>query len=578
MKNVISFFKGLLFLSLLYFTLVDVRASDSDSFIEKSAKNIEAAYFQHPDKGLSLSEELLKYGIDNKDEKAIAEAYFQLGQGNFHKGRIRLSNEYFKKALRTDYAQENIGLQARCLRGQGTNYDFLGDESMALSTYQNALKLFEQIKDSHGIALTWNNMGMLDFKLSQFSESEYLLKKALDYFERAKDIPNTNGITQNLSLLYAKQMKYDDALYYMYQILSRYKLQRNKVGEIHMLMNIAHVNADMGNAEKAISFFEKALSEARKINADDIIANAYLQLANLKGAQPEEKLKYLQQAKSLHLKNGNYLKLEEIYYIQMDYFARSGDIKNYESTLKEFREIQGELAQNRHAEKYEEQKAIYELEKKEELIEEQLSKIKLKNQLLWSSGGLISLLILALIIFYNMYVKIREYARSLYKINIDLQTAGVLQISFDKNNHLSDPEESDNNAAIDESGFSGIDKLKELYEDIIRVFENEKLYKQNDLSVADVSKYLNTNDKYVSQAINTYGNGNFTSLVNAYRIHEARNLIEEFGKDITIKELADRAGFNSLNTFYKKFKEATGLTPSMYIEIAVQENELAKSG
>lgn len=113
-----------------------------------------------------------------------------------------------------------------------------------------------------------------------------------------------------------------------------------------------------------------------------------------------------------------------------------------------------------------------------------------------------------------------------------------------------------------------VSKMTDLYQEILQLFEKEKLYLKHDLSVSELSSRLNTNDKYISVAINNNSQSNFNNLVNAFRINEAKNLIAQFGKAINIKELADRSGYKSLNTFYKNFKDITGLTPSQYIELS----------
>ncbi len=565
----------MILLLLLFCGIFGEIAALTDNSIGKLIKEIEAAYLLHPEKGLQKSQELLDTGLEYQNEAAIAEAYFRLGQGNFYKGRIHLSNEYLKKALELNYAETNMSFRGRCLKWQGVNYDSLGDENLAQLSYQNALTAFRKSADSSGIADVWIAMAMLEMKLLRFSESEKYFQKALNYFESRADEQNIYEIYQRLSLLYSRQKQYDKALSYMLKVLNKYEKEDMKLGRVQVLYNIASLYDDQSKV-KAIDYFNQALVVAKEIEASDMIVDISIRLSDLKSAGSEVKMKLLQEAKGIYTKEGNFQKLEEIYHTQLRQFAKTGDIKSYEAALVDFQEIQSKLAEKRHADKYEELKAVYEFEKKEDLIEIQKDKIKTKNILLICAVGLTLLLIMVSFIYSRMYFKVKSYAKSLYRINQELQSAGVLQMTINDLPLLletTEPQTEETDDVSDDISDENnkVNKLKELYDAIIVLFEKDKMYVQNDLTVSDLSRRLNTNDKYISQAINSYSSGNFSSLVNAYRINEARRLIKEHGKELAIKELADRSGFNSLNTFYKKFKEATGLTPLMYIEIATEK-------
>ncbi len=49
--------------------------------------------------------------------------------------------------------------------------------------------------------------------------------------------------------------------------------------------------------------------------------------------------------------------------------------------------------------------------------------------------------------------------------------------------------------------------------------------------------------------------------INRVRIDHARHLLEQ---GVSVKEAADKTGYESLNNFYKYFKRYTGKTPADY--------------
>jgi len=65
----------------------------------------------------------------------------------------------------------------------------------------------------------------------------------------------------------------------------------------------------------------------------------------------------------------------------------------------------------------------------------------------------------------------------------------------------------------------------ELKEKLISLFHEDKIYKQNDISLEILAEKLNTNRHSASQVINEHFKMNFHELVNKYRILEAKKII-----------------------------------------------------
>lgn len=92
----------------------------------------------------------------------------------------------------------------------------------------------------------------------------------------------------------------------------------------------------------------------------------------------------------------------------------------------------------------------------------------------------------------------------------------------------------------------------------------DKIYRQNDIGQEKVAEMLGTNRTYLSQAINTFANMSFNQWINMYRIAEAVKRLSDPEDDVTLKQLADDLGYNSLSAFYRAFSRATGRTPNSY--------------
>lgn len=112
---------------------------------------------------------------------------------------------------------------------------------------------------------------------------------------------------------------------------------------------------------------------------------------------------------------------------------------------------------------------------------------------------------------------------------------------------------------------------KELMQNLINLFDSEKIYKENDISLEMVAQRLNTTRHNASQVINEHFKMNFHELVNKYRIEEAKSILgTDYQKNLNIIDVAYEVGYNNKVTFNKAFKKDTKLTPSEYQKIAVK--------
>lgn len=105
----------------------------------------------------------------------------------------------------------------------------------------------------------------------------------------------------------------------------------------------------------------------------------------------------------------------------------------------------------------------------------------------------------------------------------------------------------------------------ELRDSLIKLFDQEKIHKENDLNLEKLADRLNTTRHNASQVINEHFEMNFNELVNRYRISEAKEIFNsDFQKNLNIIDVAYEVGFNNKVTFNKAFKKDTHLTPSEY--------------
>lgn len=122
---------------------------------------------------------------------------------------------------------------------------------------------------------------------------------------------------------------------------------------------------------------------------------------------------------------------------------------------------------------------------------------------------------------------------------------------------------SSNNDKYLKSGLTPSYSL-ELKEALIQLFEKDKIYLQNKVSLDQVSELLGTTRHNTSQVINEHFGLNFFEFINKYRIADAAAILEK-EENINIIDVAYEVGFNNKVTFNKSFKKFLMQTPSQYL-------------
>ncbi len=82
------------------------------------------------------------------------------------------------------------------------------------------------------------------------------------------------------------------------------------------------------------------------------------------------------------------------------------------------------------------------------------------------------------------------------------------------------------------------------------------------MSLDAVAGEFHINSTYISRMFKKYTKVSFITYINELRIKKALELLKD--TDLSIKEIAQRVGYNNLNYFYRNFKAVTGTTPKLF--------------
>lgn len=87
-------------------------------------------------------------------------------------------------------------------------------------------------------------------------------------------------------------------------------------------------------------------------------------------------------------------------------------------------------------------------------------------------------------------------------------------------------------------------------------------YREQGLTIEELADRMGVHRNLLSRVINRHMGGNFSQYVNSLRIKEAVRLISGTShSELRMVELSDKVGFLNYATFYRTFKQFTGLSP-----------------
>lgn len=97
-----------------------------------------------------------------------------------------------------------------------------------------------------------------------------------------------------------------------------------------------------------------------------------------------------------------------------------------------------------------------------------------------------------------------------------------------------------------------------------QTMEEQQLYLDSNLTLADLARAINSNRTYVSAYLQQVKGLTFYDYVNQLRIEKKSIPLMQQHPEYTLEHVAHESGFRSLNTFRRAFVKLTGNTPSQF--------------
>lgn len=115
---------------------------------------------------------------------------------------------------------------------------------------------------------------------------------------------------------------------------------------------------------------------------------------------------------------------------------------------------------------------------------------------------------------------------------------------------------------------------EEVFNKIDNLVRLEKLYLNEELTIADIANELKLHPRLISTSINLCYHQNFNRYINSYRVEYAKKLLSSNkSKVVNIEIIGNESGFKSNSSFYNSFKKKYGKTPLQFVKEKREQKE-----
>lgn len=211
-----------------------------------------------------------------------AHAYLNLGSVySSILNEYKTALQYTLKALRIFEKQNDKSKTAYCNAVIGTIYEDLGELEKAITYYRNAGDTFAEINNEIALASMVNNIGEIYKKRENYSEARSNYEHALELFKKYNYLSGIAIAQNNIGECNYFLGNYEEALK-RYSQSEQLLLESNDAYKLAIVdNNIGLVYQNTNRRSTAITYFEKALANAQKVNALDLIRESYENLTSV---------------------------------------------------------------------------------------------------------------------------------------------------------------------------------------------------------------------------------------------------------------------------------------------------------
>lgn len=201
-------------------------------------------------------------------QQGMSEARSFLGTLYLEQGEFDLAEKYFKEGLEIARQTQNIRVEAEILGNLGTLVNTRYKSESGLEYYQQAFAIHESIGNAHGAISNLNNISAVYLDQGKYSEALELQRQALEISQIIQDRDAEAGIYINMGNAYASVNDMENAALYANKGLSIAEELESITHTWHATSDLSMIYASQGKFKDALDM--KIRAEATKDSIESL--------------------------------------------------------------------------------------------------------------------------------------------------------------------------------------------------------------------------------------------------------------------------------------------------------------------
>ena len=174
-------------------------------------------------------------------------------------------------------------LRAQALNGAGVLAESAGDWQGAARLHSEALGIFRELGDLHGVAWTLNNLGVVELNQGNLEAAQALLEENLAVAEQAGAEASIATALNDLGQIAHYQGDHDRAIELLTRGLERFRALGDDNHVARALNNLGTITGERGDLESACALLQESLALHRAVGDRQGIASTLNNLAQFTG-------------------------------------------------------------------------------------------------------------------------------------------------------------------------------------------------------------------------------------------------------------------------------------------------------
>ena len=531
-----------------------------------------------PDSGFALLLKGVEQSLESGDSLALAGVLLDMCRWKEREGRFIVARSFSERALslyRRYGTEQDV---ASALDATARQCQDIGAYPTSQAMMLEALMVYEKNGDDEKSAQAYTVVGN---NYADLGEPD----KAMDYYRRSADVQIKLKDSGRLATAYAniglmhRRSNPDSALYYYAHVRRLTGEGRNVLQYVICLFNEANIHFDRKDYTRAGRIYDTVMALCQRHHFVDGIPRVFSGYAAIAGAANDHRTSgaYLATARQMADSMGQatlalWLRKEELSVAE-----KRKDIDSVIALSKDIRRREDSIIGAQQKAKVAELELQYLMAGKEREIGDLHIRLTARLRMIGLMVALI-LSLCAVILLYQRQRRILLQRNRTYetmiaryqatrdmlpgRISVESGRVGVGE-PFPEDDLLGNGTDDDSDGEAGDTDSSEV--LLDIHARVIQLLLEEGLYRNADLTPAQLSARLGLSVKKLTSVIHAVEGRSVLQFLNRFRIAEATRMLESSDAMVyKLETVATRCGFNNRQHFHRVFEQVTGVTPGFY--------------